>query len=251
MKKLLFIVFIFLGFIPQDSNYILIKSISASSKNFATDNLENIYIIKGNSLDKYDSEGNFLKTYSNKNFGNISSVDVTNPLKVLVFYESFQQVVILDNMLAPSAEPLSLESLGYNQTSLVCSSHNDGMWIYSKQNFELVRFDQNLQETVKTENIIRQIMAEVKPIYLLEQNNKLFLNDSTKGIFVFDIYGAYNKTIPIKGLTHFQISNDELIYFKNGKLKSYNMKTISEGEINLPTTEILDARTEKEKLYLL
>ena len=57
--------------------------------------------------------------------------------------------------------------------------------------------------------------------------------------------------IPIKGLTRFQISSEELIYFKDGKLKSYNLKTLAEGEINLPTTDILDARTEKEKLYLL
>ncbi len=250
MKKYLFIVFIF-GFTLNDSKFILEKTIPASSKNFSTDNLENIYFLNGTTLEKYDSQGNILKTYSNKNLGKISSADVSNPLKILLFYESFQQIVILDNMLSASLEPVSLESLGYNQTSLVCSSHNNGMWIYNKQNFELVRFDQNFQETIKTENITRQTLSEVNPNFLLEQYNKVFLNDSTKGIFVFDIYGTYNKTIPFKGLTHFQISNDELIYFKDGKLKSYNLKTISEGEINLPTTDILDARSEKEKLYLL
>jgi hypothetical protein len=210
-----------------------------------------VYLINGTTLDKFDPEGNFLKTYSNKNMGSITSVDVTNPLKVFVFYESFQQVMVLDNMLAPYSNPVSLESLGYNQTSLVCSSHDNGIWIYNKQNFELVRFDQNFQQTNKTENITRSIMSEVNPGFLIEQNNKIFLNDSTKGIFVFDIYGTYTKTIPIKGLAHFQVSNDELIYLKEEKLKSYNMKTLSEGEINLPTTGILDARTEKEKLYLL
>ena len=94
-------------------------------------------------------------------------------------------------------------------------------------------------------------MSAVNPDFMIEQNNKLFLNDSTKGIYVFDVYGTYNKTISIKGLTHFQINNDELIYFKGGKMKSYNLKTLEEAEINLPTSDILDARTEKEKLYLL
>jgi len=252
MTKILSIAsFLFYGFTLSDSNFSLVKSIPSSFKSFTTDNLGNVYLINGNSLYKYDSEGNFLKTYSNKNLGNISSIDVTNGLKVFVFYESFQQVIILDNMLAPSSNPVSLETLGYNQTSLVCSSHNNGMWIYSKQNFELIRFDQNFQQTNKTENITRHIMSKVNPDFMLEQNNKVFLNDSARGVFVFDVYGTYNKTIPIKGLTHFQINNEEIIYFKGGKLKSYNMKTLSEGEINLPTTEIFDARTEKEKLYLL
>ncbi|MBI3502339.1 MAG: hypothetical protein HY063_11150 [Bacteroidetes bacterium] len=251
MKNILYIVFIFFGFTISDSKFTLVKSIPVSSKNFTTDNLGNIYIINGSNLEKYDSEGNLLKTYSNKNLGNISSVDVTNSLKVLVFYESFQQIVVLDNMFSPSANPVSLEMLGYNQTSLVCTSHNNGIWIYNKQNFELIRFDENFQQTNKTENITRQIMQEVNPDFLIEQNNKVFLNDSAKGIFVFDIYGTYNKTIPLKGIGSFQISNDEIIYFKDGKLKSYNIKTLSEGEINLPTTEILYARSEKEKLYLL
>ena len=251
IKILTIISFLLFSITLPESAFIIIKSIPTISKNLTTDNLGNSYLINGNVLEKYDEEGNLVKSFSNKNLGNISGVDVTNPLKVLVFYESFQQVMILDNMFAPSANAVSLETLGYNQTSLVCSSHNNGMWIYNKQNFGLIRFDQNFLQTDKTENITRQIMSEVNPVFLIEQNNKVFLNDSTKGIFVFDVYGTYNKTIPIKGLAHFQISNDELIYFKEGKLKSYNMKTLSEGEINLPTTDIFDARTEKEKLYLL
>lgn len=251
MKNILFIVLIFLGFISNDSKFKLIKSISVSSNSFTTDNLGNIYIINGTTLSKYDSEGNLLKSYSNKNYGNISSMDVTNPMKLIVFYESFQYIILLDNMLTPSSEPVSLEVLGYNQTSLACSSHNNGLWIYNKQNFELIRFDQNFLQTNKTENITRQVMNEVNPNFLIEQNNKVFLNDFSKGIFVFDIYGTYSKTIPLKGLGSFQISNDDIIYFKDGKLKSYNMKTLSEAEINLPTTETLFARSEKEKLYLL
>ena len=72
-----------------------------------------------------------------------------------------------------------------------------------------------------------------------------------KGILVFDIYGTYNKTIPVTKLHHFQISNDLIIYFKDGKLNSYNMKTLEEGKISFPESQPLDARTEKEKLYLL
>ena len=235
----------------QDSKFVLVKSIPKTSSSFTTDNLGNVYLVSGNVVEKYSPEGEFLKSYSDNNLGTISLLDANNSMKLLVFYEPFQQMTILDNMLAPTVDPFQFEPMGYNQISLICSSHNNGTWIYNKQNSELIRFDQSFQVTNQTGNLSQQLLMEINPDFLMEQNNKVFLNDSTKGIFVFDIYGTYNKTIPIKGLRHFQISNDLIIYFKDGKLNSYNMKTLEEGKISFPESQAIDARTEKEKLYLL
>ncbi|MBI4930686.1 MAG: hypothetical protein HY841_07990 [Bacteroidetes bacterium] len=237
--------------LDKDEKFKLLKSIPASFSSITTDNLGNSYLFNGTLVEKYDGDGNLLKNFSNKNLGNITSVDASNSLKVLLFYKSFQQILLLDNMFAPSGNSISLDALGYNQTSLVCSSHDNGFWIFSKQNSELIRFDQNLQKTQQTGNISQLTGMETNPDFVTEQYNKVFMNDSLKGILVFDIYGTYNKIIPIKGLHHFQISNDDIIYFKEGKLKSYNMKTLEDAEISLPEINIIDARTEKEKLYLL
>lgn len=251
MDKLI-IILCFISFgILQDSKFRLIKSIPANSCYVTTDNLGNSYLLNNNVLEKYDQEAALLKSYSNKNLGNISSIDASNPLKVLLFYKSFQQIIILDNTLSPSGNSIVLEVLGYNQTTLACLSNNNGFWIFNQQNSELIRFDMTLHKTQQTGNISQLTGFAVNPNFLMEQYDKVFLNDSLAGILVFDIYGTYNKTIPIKGLRHFQISNNHLIYFKEGKLKSYNMRTMEEGEISLPETSILDARSEKEKLYLL
>jgi len=248
-SDLLIISFAFLAF--QDSKFKLVKFIPTTSSSITTDNLGNSYLFNGTLLEKYDADGNPLKNFSNKNLGNITSVDASNSLKVLLFYKSFQQILFLDNMFSPSGSAISLNALGYNQTTLACSSHDNGFWIFSQQNFELIRFDQNLQKIQQTGNISQLTGMEINPGFLIEQYDKVFLNDSAKGIFVFDMYGTYNKTIPLKGLHHFQISNNQIIYFIDEKLKSYNMKTLEEGEIALPDTNISDARTEKEKLYLL
>ncbi len=249
LSNLLIAAFVFFAF--QDSKFQLIKSISTSASSVTSDNLGNTYLLNGNVLEKYDAEGNFLKSFTNKNLGSITSVDAGNSLKSLLFYKSFQQIILLDNMFSKSGNDISLDALGYNQVSLACSSHNNGFWIYNQLNSELIRFDQGLQKTQQTGNITQLTGTAIQPDFLTEQYDKIFLNDSTVGILVFDIFGTYNKTIPIRGLHHFQISNDQLIYFKDGKLKSLNMKTQEEGEIALPDTHIIDARTEKEKLYLL
>ncbi|MBI4946832.1 MAG: hypothetical protein HY840_10590 [Bacteroidetes bacterium] len=235
----------------QNSKFVFIKSIPKTSVSFTTDNLGNAYIVAGNIVEKYSPEGNFLKSYSDNNLGKISLLDANNPMKLLLFYEPFQQMIILDNTLTPSTDPIQFQSMGYNQISLLCSSHNNGTWIYDKQNAELIRFDQSFQKINQRGNVSQQLLTEINPNFLIEKNNRVFLNDSTKGIFVFDIYGTYNKTIPLKGLYHFQIDNDLIIFFKDGKMNSYNMKTLEEGKISLPELQTLDARTEKEKLYLL
>ncbi|TAL63074.1 MAG: hypothetical protein EPN85_01070 [Bacteroidetes bacterium] len=245
----LIISFVFFAF--QDSKFTLVKSIPAFSSFITTDNLGNIYLTKEDILEKYDSEGKFLKNLSNKALGTISFVDVHDPLKILLFYKSFQQIVFIDNMLAGSGNFISLDALGYNQTSLACSSHNNGFWIYNQQNSELIRFDQNLQKTQQTGNITQLTGIKLNPDFITEQNNMLFINNPESGILVFDIYGTYSKTIPVKGLKRFQISNEQIFYLREGKLKSYNMKTLEENEQSLPANDVLDVRTEKEKLYLL
>lgn len=253
MFKTLTIVFFFIltGFTFQDSGFNLVISVPTTSSFLTTDNLGNAYLIHGTILEKYGADGNLLKNFSNKNLGGLTFVDAGDPLKILLFYRAFQQIIFLDNMLVPYSDPISLNALGYNRASLVCSSHNNGFWIYDQQNSELVRFDQSLQKTQQTGNIPQLCGSEINPTFITEQNGQLFLNDSTKGILVFDIYGTYNKTIPLKGLNHLQTNNDELIYFKGNKLKSYNMKTLKEHDRSLPASDVLDAHTEKEKLYLL
>jgi hypothetical protein len=239
------------GFILQKSKFHLTKSIPTSSIGLTTDNLENSYLVKKNILEKYDSEGNFQKSFSNKNLGTISFVDAQNPLKILLFYKTFQQIIFVDNMLAQYGNSISMDALGYNQVTLACTSHNNGFWIYNQLNFELVRFDQSLQKTQQTGNITQLSDIEIKPNFIAEYNSNVFLNDSAKGILVFDIYGTYSKTLPLKGLIRFQTSNENIFYITGNKLKSYNMKTLQENETLLPSIEVLDARTEKEKLYLL
>ena len=237
--------------IIQESIFTLIKSIPTKSSIINSDNLGNIYLIKESSIEKYTSEGIFINNYSNKSFGNITSIDVSNPLKILVFYEAFQKVILLDNTLTPTTSSISIESLGYNQVSMVCNSHNNGIWMYNKQNSELIFFDQNFKEINKTENIALRYQNHFNPSFLIEQNNQIFLNDSSTGILIFDTYGTYFKKISIQGINHFQINGDQLVFTKKNALKSYNIKTFEEEEFMLPTTQIIDARTEKEKLYLL
>jgi hypothetical protein len=215
------------------------------------DNLGNIYTLKNTELKKFDSTGILLKTYSNKAFGNIDYIDLSNPLKILLFYKNFSQLVFLDNMLSETRSPISLIDIDIKQATLTCTSHNNGIWIYNSLNKELNWVDQNLEIKQRTGNISRALQININPNYLIEQNNTLYLNDPEIGILIFDNFGTYYKTIPIKGLKEFQVVNNKLFYLDQSYLKSFGIKTLQIDSLALPDTVVRMAQIENNRLYLL
>jgi hypothetical protein len=215
---------------------------------FSTDNFGNTYLVKGDEIRKYNPNGDLLKIYSNKNLGKITSIDASNPLRLLVFYKDFSSIVILDDLLSQNSDIINLMDLNLEQSDLVCTSFNNGMWFFDRQNTNLIRLNDNLQTAVNTGNLNRLLGSDLKPNFILEYDGMVYLNNPTEGILVFDIYGTYSKTIAIKGLQHFQVKEQGLIYFVDGVLKSYNLKQLTTAEI--PFSGVNDARIEKENYYL-
>jgi hypothetical protein len=246
---LLFFSFSFLAF--QQSNLVFIKSVPVKAEHMSTDNLSNIYLINNDVLQKFDPQGNLLKTFSNMNYGKISSIDASNPMKIILFYRNFLKVVFLDNTLTENGKSISIEELGYPGTQFICSSHDNGMWLYNQQNFELLRFDQNLSLVIETGNLAQLLDLDLKPYNMLEYNNRLYVNNPSTGILIFDIFGTYYNTIPIKNIHDFQFRENDLVYYQNGKLNTFNIKTLDQTQTSLPDSAALSVRITNDKLYLL
>jgi hypothetical protein len=248
LQLLLFSIFFSLQIFAQ---YPLAYEVSVKSDYFTSDNLGNAYAVKGHEIFKYLPNGKLFNRYSNLMLGNITSVDATNPLKLLLFYRDFSKIQFLDNQLSENRGVISLQDLGLEQSILACISFDNGFWVYDQISFSLIRFNQSFDKTQEARNINQNIGYEPQPNFLHEWGDWVYLNNPETGILVFDIFGTYFKTIPLKGLTNFQIAGDNLLYFKQGKLLSYNLKTLAEGEVQLPPDEIQMLRTEKEKLIIL
>ncbi len=253
INKILFS-FILIGLLPiscfTQNKYKLVTTLNIESDFFTTDNQGNAYVVKANELTKYDKTGKELFKYSNKNFGNITFVDATNMLRIAVFYKDFLQVVFLDNTLSTNGDPVNLENIGFQQAQLVCTSHNSGLWLYDLQNFELIRLDQNLSKAQQTGNLSVLLNMDVKPNYLLEYNNKVYLNNPSSGVLIFDIYGTYFKTINIKQAKRFQPIGDWVYYTADKKVWAYNIIKTEEKEFALPLSDFETFRLEAGILML-
>jgi len=238
-----------LGFKPQTVHYELVSKIPMEGGSFITDNLQSAYIYSGSVLKKYDVHGKLLNEHDDKSYGKISYIDVNDPMKVMVYYKDFDEIVFLDNTLSPNGNPVNLGDAGYPMAALACGSHNDGAWIYEAQGLQLVRFDNSLGVTQKTGNLVQVLGMPLNPNYLLEYNNYVYLNDTAQGILIFDQYGTYYKTIPIKGLTNFEVRGDRLFYNRGNRIHAFNLNTIMEDVTPAPDSLATNVRIEKNILF--
>lgn len=218
----------------QDSSLIQISSWKVIAENFKVDNLGNFYILNKNEISKYNAEQKFTGRYSNKQLGNDFILDVLNPLKVLLFSQPLSTIIFLDNMMGKATTEINLNEYNLGTVTLACSSYNNGFWTYNPVNFSITRFDENLKKTTEV-NFLNQITeTDLHPNYICEYNNQLYINNPETGILVFDIFGTYYKTIPIKNLQQFSINETQLFYQLNNKLFSYHLKSLQTSEINMP-----------------
>jgi len=251
MKRLLIIFILLSLFSFQSDQFLFNKSIPTNATHLTIDNLSNVYLSNNDVLIKCNSQGVQVKSYSNKTLGSITVVDASNPMKLLLFYSNFLQIVFLDNTLSQNGDPVSLEALGFPRAQLVCSSHNNGLWIYNQQNFELIRFDEDLNIASQTGNLSQQIGIELKPNFMVQYNNRLYVNNPLTGILVFDIFGTYFKTIPIQDISDFQFKEDEIIYYLNGHLNTFNMQTLQQSRSELSDSFAISVKLARNNLYVL
>ena len=223
-------------------------TIKSSADFFTTDNLGNTYLVKGEEIKKYSQTGDLLKVFSNKTTGKITSIDVTNPLRILVFYKDFATILIIDDLLSQNGDPMNLLDYSLEQSDVICTSFNNGIWFFNRENMELVRLDETFKPVVNTGNLNRLLSTDLKPNFMIEHNGYIYLNNPAEGVLVFDIYGTYYKTITIKGLQRFQVKDYVMFYYLDGVLKSYNVKDLTQKE--LPFKGVTDVRIEKDNYFL-
>lgn len=219
MKNFLSILIITLSYTASSQEL----SFAFSGNTLTTDQFGFYYEIGDTEIKKFSSKGELNCSYSNNVLGVIANVDVSNPQKILVYFKDFTRILILDNTLSPSSEVIDLTTIELDETSLVCRSYNDAVWYYDPVRFELIRKNQELVTTNSSGNLANLLNKNIQPNFMVEYNNKLYLNDTKFGILVFDIYGTYLKTLPIFELMNFQIRDKFLIYTnKNGEVETYD-----------------------------
>lgn len=220
-----------------DEPYTLTGQVKLTADFIRSDELGNVFVIRDNQLTKYNKRSEKLYSYSNLYSGDISFIDTHDPFKILLFYQSFGQVEFLDHTLSLNSSRIDLNELGLGLSTLACASYQGAFWVYDPTNFELIRIDQSLEISERSGNLQQVTGYTLNPNYMLERDNSLYLNDPETGIFIFDKYGSFYKTIPVKGLMSFQVFDRKIIYVKEGEISIYDTRLNELSSTALPRAD--------------
>ena len=211
---------------------ILVFTIAINAKFISVDKLNNIYAVTTeNVLVKYDSTGKKRYTYSNIKYGDISSIDVSDPLRPLVYYNSTQVLVNTDVNLSPVNE-ISLRNKPNPMTAAaVCRSSDNMIWVYDIQNIRLIKLNNNGDILTQSIELNAQLgfVPDTKSLYANNQN--IFICDTSAGVIIYDEYGNYLRNYSAKKPSSLQIFNQSIIFMQEGKMFEYNYKTFQLSEL--------------------
>jgi len=233
------------------TTFSFIGSYDTKSSFITIDNFSNFYTTNDNQVLKFSPDGTYLYPFEEFKYGKIGMLDVTNPMKILVFCPDFMTVITLDKFLTPLTT-YNFFDLGYQNISAVAMSNDGLLWFYDNTDFKLKKIDETGAITFQSQPLNTAMDAVPNPDFMVEKDNAVYLNDPEIGIMVFDILGNYSKTVPIKGLKKFQVFQDQIIYFDNGKLNAYGLITLDLKSIQLPDSAGIEmAAIQKNRLAVL
>jgi hypothetical protein len=163
--------------------------------------------------------GQRLLTYSMPTRGHLAALDAGITGKVLAFYDDRQQITLFDRFLSPIAT-LQLSDYPETATALVRAATlaPDGtIWLFDERDLALLHLDPRDPGSltrVPLDLLLTGGRSDIRGLRMYQ--NRLYLLDRTSGVYVFDIFGAFSRKLPLPGLNDLQFSGDELLILDEG-----------------------------------
>lgn len=222
-----------------DTGLVLVKKIEAKINLCDSDYLGNFYFIQKDIITKFSPKLDTLFQQSFKLAGDLTSMDVGQSLKILLYSQDQNIIAYLDNTLTMKESPIYMADKGLYMAELVTLSMlNNDLWVYNAENFALEKYNQNFKRVFKSENLASLLYQELRPNYLVESEDQLYLNNPDHGVLVFDVYGTFLKTLPIKRVSKIRVLDKKIFYIKNDFIHYYDEKTLNTDKFKLPVKGI-------------
>ncbi len=196
------------------------------AKDFDVDNLGNIYLVTvTNQLIKYDAKGDSVATFNDtRKYGALYSIDVTNPLKILLHYQDFGTLLVLERFLTQRTT-IDLRRLNIMQAKAYCLSYDNHIWVYDELAGRIRKIDENGTALMESADLRLALEASISPERMIDKDGKLYLYDDETGFYVFDYFGALQNKIPLLGWKHLTIEDGRIYGTTIDGLISYDTKT--------------------------
>ncbi len=174
------------------------------------DNFKNTYFVRDRVLHKQGEDGNFI--YNALQLGRITSVDIINPLKVVVFFQDTNTVVLLDNKLS-EIERITFNNMrDFLNVGAATNAGNNNFWLFNMdtQQLEIYNFREKRQ-TVVSQPLPGKLLSQASNF------NYCFTLTENK-LRAFNIYGSLLNETTHDGYERIEQSNENVVALKDNSL---------------------------------
>lgn len=220
-----------------DTSFRLLRTVTGDIVSFTVDNLDNLYILNSrNQLKKLNANWDSAAVFNDvKKFGKATLIDVSNPLKVLLYYRDFATIVVLDRFLN-IRNSIDLRKQNILQAKAIGQSYDNKIWIYDELEHKLKKIDEDgklLQETPD----FRLLMGRApSPQKIFDENQYVYLYDSARGVNVFDYYGTHRNNIMIDHWQNFRVAGNYIFGSRSDTLFRYDIRDFMVDDWKMPAS---------------
>lgn len=236
----------------QDYTFKPLKTISKTTRWMEVDKMKHLYLIENDhTLLKYSADGDLLYQFNENSLGQISYIDISNPFRILAYYDDYATVIILDRTLS-EIQRHDLSDLDIPQVQALSTASDNNIWVFDNNTYTLKKVDSKNQVIVESTDLNLLLSEDLNPNRLLEAETRVYLNSPNLGILVFDVFANYIKTINIPQLDYFQFYEGQIFYVEDKVLKTYHLLSFQTKEIKLPIIEenLEQLCIAQERLYI-
>ena len=232
----------------------LTRTITGSYKNFWVDNLGNFYTTDNrNQVKKFTGNGDSVGIFNDvKRYGSITTIDATNPLRLLVYYKDFSTILLLDRFLNVLTR-IDLRTQNLLQISAVAQSYDNKIWLYDDLEARLKKIDDKGNVLFESADF-RLLFNDVPhPSAIIDNSGQLYLYDAKTGWYIFDYYGAIKSKEPFTNWSDVDVHYNQLIGRDSNTIFACLPKQLQCNSINtnLTLTDFSVVRFANNKLYAL
>ncbi|MFZ9943750.1 MAG: hypothetical protein ACO3O0_09080 [Bacteroidia bacterium] len=187
------------------------------------DPLGNLYVWSGYDLTKVDSSGNISQTYSSRENGFLSGLDVTNPFSPMLVYHSSSTLLELDNSFSIKSKLNPVETGNVDQL-LICRVPGQGFWMFNRITGRPELLDFQARKISEGTPISSVLSGNMEVIAMIASDDYLVLTVKGFGLLVFDRYGTFFKKITGAETQAGGFSGTDLFYRQGDLVVKFDFK---------------------------
>ncbi|PQB05053.1 hypothetical protein [Aureitalea marina] len=176
--------------------------------------------------------------------GPIHSVDIINPLNVLVFYQDANTVVFLDNRLNEIERiNLGTQALAIN-VDAATNTGNNRLWVFNVDTQQLETYNyRNQRQTIVSQPTAGEVLgmsSDFNYCYLLMED----------GLHAFNVYGSALWSIPTQGMNQVVHQKRNVILASEEQIYLLNREQPELIQLEVPEIRLKDLQLTQEFLYI-